>query len=174
MPRHVTCPACRHVLAIPEDVEPGPLSCPRCNGAIEFPGLSAGAADAAKRARRNRRRMLRRGLHGIIGLLSVAIACTYGLGLFSSTSGGPNHWQISVFLWLAGLFAALDFFVVLALSLWIVPHVAASLEDSESATRKRPLGWQILFGIFLVVGIAVAVVVFFFATCVGLLRTLTL
>ncbi len=51
MPRSVTCPGCRRVLRVPEDVTSSEITCPRCLAAVPNPKLGPAIAVAEAPAR---------------------------------------------------------------------------------------------------------------------------
>ncbi len=168
MPRTISCAGCHQSFAIPDDILPGPMTCPHCHAAIEVPQVPSEAGDPMSApARPWWRRVSWWCLNAPIVLTSLAILSVFLTSYFSAQPRRA-YWVVGVMFQLAALFAFLDLLVTIALASKFVPMVTRSLEDPEEPRRARLSGWQIMVGMVVVLIVAVAVVAFFFATCVGM------
>jgi hypothetical protein len=171
MSQDVTCPFCGRRLSMQYVAaagnlsahEPGggELTCPQCLASFTPPGGVAGWSG---------RRSAAREVHGDasathIGLLVFTGLCVTGI-LLTYLAGRSQREPILEMFSIAVLFAVLDVlvFVQLGLRIWRRP-----LGPSRDAAQHAG---KILGVVFLTIGLAVAVVVFFFAVCFGVLVTM--
>jgi hypothetical protein len=162
MSRDITCPFCATRLVVGDEAT-GRISCPRCLAVIEWPG---GAAD------RPGRRSADREVHGDAGTTHVVLLvltglCVVGILLaYVSARSGSEGLAIFGMLVIAGLFAVLEVlvFVQLGLRIWTRP-----LGPSPDAAARFG---KVLGVVALTIGLALAVVVFFFGACAVLLNTM--
>jgi hypothetical protein len=152
MSRTTTCPHCSTRLRVPDGITDKTLICPHCMADMDNPqpGFQIRAADIDTDVRRD------------MNIVSIILAVLIGLcvlGIVIALIVPAKNGDATVFLMMSS-FGALDVLVSIAI-------VRGFIRWGASGTRGPSVGK--VFGImFLALGSIVAVVVFFFFTCLGL------
>jgi hypothetical protein len=150
----LTCPACYARLRFPEQTRERVLVCPRCGDWVDnpAPGLGPTAGDIHSDVRRDLR------LGGIVLAVLIAL-CILGASLAFVRPGG-EYAKLELAYVLGFIFAALDILVTIACAIALWRWGLSGVGD--------PSARAILGILFLILATIVAVVIFFFATCVAL------
>jgi hypothetical protein len=161
MSTNVTCPECQTRLSVSENVTARTLVCPHCLTDIENP--RAGPASVAPNFLRDVRRdsnMTSWILLVLIGLCVAGIAMIYAHGQGAFGNRPDSLWILPAMYG----FGILDVLVFLAAvrPLWRV--LLGGLENASTVG----ITVRIIGAIVLTVGLILAIVIFFFAVCLGL------
>ncbi len=156
MSRITTCPHCSTRIIVPEGIMYKTLICPHCLAEVNnpWPGSQIRAADLDTDVRRDVN-------VGSIVLAVLIGLCVLGIALaFWSSRILKGETSIAALFCMAMLFAGLDVLVSVAIIRGLLRRRASGI--------RAPSSRKVLGIVFLSFGTVVAVVIFFFFTCLGL------